>query len=288
MTSNAREGDFDSILEDDTLEDATQNLDDVLSQSGSMIEGVEDDEEEATDQSRIKVLITKGKDQGYLTYDQLTEVLPASIIESDEFENIVQMFDEMDITVYEQAPENDSLSDRSDEVSVESNIIGSMESVVGKTMDPVRMYMREMGTVPLLTREGEIVIAKRIEEGLRETMAILARYPGNVQRILGVYEQVVADEADLATVISGFLDPEDIIPDMSLVAEAKSSGNYEASEHEEKKGLDLDLTHSRFGSIKKNFVRFEKSLAKSGMEAKTRKIQDEVAEVLVLSNWYRR
>jgi RNA polymerase primary sigma factor len=279
MTSNAREGDFDSILEDDTLEDATQNLDDVLSQSGSMIEGAEDDEEEATDQSRIKVLITKGKEQGYLTYDQLTEVLPSSIIESDEFENIVQMFDEMDITVYEQAPENDSLSDRSDEVSVESNIIGSMESVVGKTMDPVRMYMREMGTVPLLTREGEIVIAKRIEEGLRETMAILARYPGNVQRILSVYERVVAEEADLATVISGFLDPEDIIPDMSLVAEAKSSGNYEASEHEEKKGLDLDLTHSRFGSIKKNLARFEKALVKNGMDAKTRKIQDEVAEV---------
>jgi RNA polymerase primary sigma factor len=279
MTSNAREGDFDSILEDDTLEDATQNLDDVLSQSGSMIEGAEDDEEEATDQSKIKVLITKGKEQGYLTYDQLTEVLPSSIIESDEFENIVQMFDEMDITVYEQAPENDSLSDRSDEVSVESNIIGSMESVVGKTMDPVRMYMREMGTVPLLTREGEIVIAKRIEEGLRETMAILARYPGNVQKILSVYERVVAEEADLATVISGFLDPEDIIPDMSLVAEAKSSGNYEASEHEEKKGLDLDLTHSRFGSIKKNLARFEKALVKNGMDAKTRKIQDEVAEV---------
>jgi RNA polymerase primary sigma factor len=279
MTSNAREGDFDSILEDDTLEDATQNLDDVLSQSGSMIEGAEDDEGEATDQSRIKVLITKGKEQGYLTYDQLTEVLPSSIIESDEFENIVQMFDEMDITVYEQAPENDSLSDRSDEASVESNIIGSMESVVGKTMDPVRMYMREMGTVPLLTREGEIVIAKRIEEGLRETMAILARYPGNVQRILSVYERVVAEEADLATVISGFLDPEDIIPDMSLVAEAKSSGNYEASEHEEKKGLDLDLTHSRFGSIKKNLARFEKALVKNGMDAKTRKIQDEVAEV---------
>jgi RNA polymerase primary sigma factor len=279
MTSNAREGDFDSILEDDTLEDATQNLDDVLSQSGSMIEGAEDDEEEATDQSKIKVLITKGKEQGYLTYDQLTEVLPSSIIESDEFENIVQMFDEMDITVYEQAPENDSLSDRSDEVSVESNIIGSMDSVVGKTMDPVRMYMREMGTVPLLTREGEIVIAKRIEEGLRETMAILARYPGNVQRILGVYERVVAEEADLATVISGFLDPEDIIPDMSLVAEAKSSGNYEASEHEEKKGLDLDLTHSRFGSIKKNLARFEKALVKNGMDAKTRKILDEVAEV---------
>ena len=200
MTSNAREGDFDSILEDDTLEDATQNFDDVLSQSRSMIEGSEsesEDDEEATDQSKIKVLITKGKDQGYLTYDQLTEVLPASIIESDEFENIVQMFDEMDITVYEQAPENDSLSDRTgEEVNTDSNIIGSMESVVGKTMDPVRMYMREMGTVPLLTREGEIVIAKRIEEGLRETMAILARYPGNVARILAVYDQVIADEAD--------------------------------------------------------------------------------------------
>ena len=101
MTSNTREGDFDSILEDDTLEDATQNFDDVLSQSRSIIEGVEsEDDEEVTDPSKIKVLIAKGKDQGYLTYDQLTEVLPASIIESDEFENIVQMFDEMDITVY--------------------------------------------------------------------------------------------------------------------------------------------------------------------------------------------
>ena len=143
MTSNTREGDFDSILEDDTLEDATQNFDDVLSQSRSIIEGVEsEDDEEVTDPSKIKVLIAKGKDQGYLTYDQLTEVLPASIIESDEFENIVQMFDEMDITVYEQAPENDSLSDRNgDEGNADSNIIGSMESVVGKTMDPVRLYM---------------------------------------------------------------------------------------------------------------------------------------------------
>ena len=132
MTSNAREGDFDSILEDDTLEDATQNFDDVLSQSRSMIEGSEsEDDDEATDPSKIKVLITKGKDQGYLTYDQLTEVLPASIIESDEFENIVQMFDEMDITVYEQAPENDSLSDRSgEEVNTDSNIIGDRKSVV--------------------------------------------------------------------------------------------------------------------------------------------------------------
>ena len=195
MTSNTREGDFDSILEDDTLEDATQNFDDVLSQSRSIIEGVEsEDDEEVTDPSKIKVLIAKGKDQGYLTYDQLTEVLPASIIESDEFENIVKMFDEMDITVYEQAPENDSLSDRNgDEGNADSNIIGSMESVVGKTMDPVRMYMREMGTVPLLTREGEIVIAKRIEEGLRETMAILARYTGNVGKILAVYDQAVAE-----------------------------------------------------------------------------------------------
>jgi RNA polymerase primary sigma factor len=275
MTTNAREGDFDSILEDDTLEDDTQNLDDVLSQSGSM-----SDDEDATDQSKIKVLITKGKDQGYLTYDQLTEVLPASVIESDEFENIVQMFDEMDITVYEQAPENDSLSDRSGEdMNVDSNIIGSMESVVGKTMDPVRMYMREMGTVPLLTREGEIVIAKRIEEGLRETMAILARYPGNVAKILAVYDQVVADEGDLATVISGFLDPEDIIPDMSLVAEAKSSGNYDSSEHEEKKGLDLELTHARFAAIHKGQAKYEKVLAKHGHGEKSRAVLDEVGDV---------
>ncbi|MCA9015582.1 MAG: RNA polymerase sigma factor RpoD [Planctomycetaceae bacterium] len=154
---------------------------------------------------------------------------------------------------------------------------------MGKTMDPVRMYMREMGTVPLLTREGEIVIAKRIEEGLRETMSILARYPGNVEQVLAAYEQIVEEEGDLGLILSGFLDPEDVIPDMSQVAEAKSSGSYEASEHEEKKGLDLALTHQRFKALKKAQAKYEKAFEKSGREDKaTIKSLDQLGEAFSL------
>ncbi|MCB1646269.1 MAG: RNA polymerase sigma factor RpoD [Pseudomonadales bacterium] len=194
------------------------------------------------------------------------------------------MFEEMSITVYEQTPDPESLGDaNTEDSSVDSGVIGGIESVVGKTMDPVRMYMREMGTVPLLTREGEIVIAKRIEEGLRETMSILARYPGNVEQVLAAYEQIVEEEGDLGLILSGFLDPEDVIPDMSQVAEAKSSGSYEASEHEEKKGLDLALTHQRFKALKKAQAKYEKAFEKSGREDKaTIKSLDQLGEAFSL------
>ncbi len=278
MTSNAREGDFDSILEDDSLDEG-QNLDlEALSESEALIDA--DDDEESGDQSRLKVLIDKGKEQGFLTYDQLTETLPESITESDEFENIVQMFEEMGLTVYDHAPERSDLKDDDDDSNVDPALV-AIDSVVGKTMDPVRMYMREMGTVPLLTREGEIVIAKRIEEGIRETMAIMSRYPGVVEIVLREYDRVVQDEGDLASILSGFLDPEDVIPDMSEVAEAKSSGNYDASEVEEpNKGLDEALVHHRLGLIHKHHKKLLTLIGKQGRAHKsTQKAFDDLAEV---------
>ncbi|MBV1878609.1 MAG: RNA polymerase sigma factor RpoD [Pseudomonadales bacterium] len=249
MTST-REGDFDSILETESLqEEAVHDIEafEVLSENSSILE---DSTDEGGEESQIKCLIDKGKDQGYLTYEQLTEALPKNITESDEFENVVQMFEEMGIRVYDQAPEPRDLKDQQiEEVSPDSVALVSAESVVGKTIDPVRMYMREMGTVPLLTREGEIAIAKRIEDGLSETMAILSRYPGVLEQIISRYQKIVTDETDLATLMSGFLDVEDEIPDMSEVAKAKSSGNYKKDEHEEKKGLDEAEAHARFQSI---------------------------------------
>ena len=285
MTSNVREGDFESILDDDTLEDASQNLDDVISDSDSLTQagqqGVEGEEgEETAEQSRIKVLIDKGKEQGFLTYDQLLEVLPDNIIQSDEFESVVHMFCEMNINVYEHATENNSLTEMtSEEPNPDSATIGTAESMVGRTIDPVRMYMREMGTVPLLTREGEIVIAKRIEEGIRESMAIMARYPDIAAGVVRTYDTIVEEEGDLGVLITGFLDPEDSIPDMSKVAEAKSSGNYQADENEEKKGLDEELVHSRFRAIKSAQKKLAKLLeTQSRSDSKTVKALDDLGE----------
>jgi len=178
---STREGDFDSILEDESLDDTNENLEalEALSENAEFL----DQDAEEGEESKLKVLIDRGKEQGYLTYDQLTETLPKKITESDEFENIVQMFEEMGVGVFDQAPSPADLKDQTGEEPISDNpVLATAESVVGKTIDPVRMYMREMGTVPLLTREGEIVIAKRIEDGIRETMAILSRYPGIVEK----------------------------------------------------------------------------------------------------------
>ncbi len=291
MTNNSTEGDFDSILNDDSLESATDDLDalDVLSnrESPDKVRSEADDdgeESEESEESKLKMLIAKGKDQGYLTYEQLTEALPERIEASDDFENVVQVFEEMGISIYEVAPENLQLKEGSDEQSnADAATIAAMDSVVGKTIDPVRMYMREMGTVPLLTRAGEIVIAKRIEEGIRETMGNMARYPGTVERVLDQYDKIEAEEGDVRVIISGFLDPEDIIPDMSKVAEAKSSGNYQEDESEEKKGPDLQLTLSRFKDIRKYYIAVQKSVEKAGRDsAKTIKALDQLGEAFGL------
>ncbi|MBD3649594.1 MAG: hypothetical protein HUJ31_19550, partial [Pseudomonadales bacterium] len=272
MTSHSREGDFNSILDEESLENAAEDLSSmqVLSDSDSIIDDDDDDDDlepDSSEESRIKFLIRKGKEQGYLTHDQVTDALPEDITEADDVESIIQMFEEMGITVYEETPEREEGFDSDDgeeEIIVDAAALAAMDSVVGKTMDPVRMYMREMGTVPLLTREGEIEIAKRIEEGIRDTMAIMAHYPGIVEKILAEYDEIIAEDGDLGVIISGLLDPEDKIPDMSDVAEAKSSGNYEADDSEETKGPDPELAHQRFREIRKRYDKARKVIAKHG------------------------
>jgi len=141
-------------------------------------------------QSLLKQLIAKGKEQGYLTYAEVNDHLPQEIVDPEQVEDIINMINDMGIAVHEVAPETDSLvlSDASatDDTAAEeaAAALASIENEFGRTTDPVRMYMREMGTVELLTREGEIVIAKRIEEGLRELMQAMAYFPGAVAPVL--------------------------------------------------------------------------------------------------------
>ncbi len=277
--ANAHEGDFDTVLGDDNLEDATDELDALEELAGSEAMAGDDDDEAEAGESKLKLLIDKGKEQGYLTYDQLKEALPESIEETDEFESIVLMFEEMGVSIHEAPPDPDSLKTNREE-TLEGQVapIGEMENLVGRTMDPVRMYMREMGTVPLLTREDEIEIARRIEGGIRETMAILVAYPGTVAYVRAAYEVEISEGGDISAIISGFLDPEDRVPDMSRVAAAKSSGNYKAGDGDNTGKLDHKLGHARFKVLGNAHKAYEKAMSKHGRaDKKTLKAQEKLA-----------
>ena len=148
-------------------------------------------------ESQIKLLIAKGKEQGYLTYREVNDHLPDEIVDPEQIEDIINTINDMGITVHETAPDADALllSDSSvDEDAAEeaAATLASVDSEFGRTTDPVRMYMREMGTVELLTREGEIKIAKRIEDGLNQVYRALANYTGSIDLLLEEYRNVGA------------------------------------------------------------------------------------------------
>ncbi len=160
--------------------------------------------------SQLKDLIAKGKEQGFLTYAEVNDHLPEEIVDPEQVEDIINMINDMGIPVHEVAPDTESLvlSDASatDDNAAEeaAAALASIESELGRTTDPVRMYMREMGSVELLTREGEIVIAKRIEEGLKQVIIALATNPRSVRQVLNTYEQLVLGEGRLTDLINGF------------------------------------------------------------------------------------
>jgi len=164
-------------------------------------------------ESQIKALITKGKEQGYLTYAEVNDHLPDGIVESDQIESIVTMINDMGIAVHETAPDADTLmltrASVTDEAAAEeaAAALATVDGEFGRTTDPVRMYMREMGTVELLTREGEIVIAKRIEDGQRQMVAALAQFPAAISALLDEYDRIIRDEGRLTDVVVSFIDP---------------------------------------------------------------------------------
>ena len=147
-------------------------------------------------QSQLKLLIAKGKEQGYLTYSEVNDHLPSDIVDPEQIEDIVNMINDMGITVYEKAPDAESLllsdsavSNDEDAADEAAAALATVDAEFGRTTDPVRMYMREMGTVELLTREGEIRIAKRIEEGLDQVRSALVQFPPTCQLIFDTYDQ---------------------------------------------------------------------------------------------------
>ena len=230
-------------------------------------------------QSSLKALIAKGKEQTYLTYAEVNDHLPESISDPDQVEDIIQMINDMGIKVFETAPDADALllneeSDTgADEVAAAeaAAALAAVENEAGRTTDPVRMYMREMGTVELLTREGEIVIAKRIEEGLRELMKAMAYFPGTVEHVLNEYALVESEERRLNEIITGYLDNTDEIipPAPQVVREATPNAEAEAGDdsdddEEANVGPDPEEAKIRFTDLLKQYQRTSSTVGKRG------------------------
>jgi RNA polymerase primary sigma factor len=253
-------------------------------------------------QSQLKLLIARGKEQGYLTYSQVNDHLPSEIVDPEQIEDIVNTINDMGIPVYEKAPDTESLlqnepSAPADEEAIEeaAAALAALDAELGRTTDPVRMYMREMGTVELLTREGEIRIAKRIEEGLDAVRRALAMYPATYDFIAKAYEPVKVGQGRLVDVIVGFIDPNapDVIAQpqnptkMELVeADEKADDNEEEREEgadgEEEvvdTGPDPEEAAARFASIAKNYVHALASIEKFGAkDPKTLKLRAKLAD----------
>lgn len=256
-----------------------------------------------TPQSRLKELIATGKEQGYLTYAEVNDHLPEDIADPDQVEDIISMFNDMGINVVEEAPDADTLmmSDNAqDESDAEEAVaaLAAVETDIGRTTDPVRMYMREMGTVELLTREGEIEIAKRIEEGTREVMAALSYLPGAVDSILEVYDDTQTEEGGrLVDLFSGFIDPDEGVPGVAEVEEeepvavetADTEIDGEGDDEEEDddtsdsaadSGPDPELARVRFEQIREVHASVNALIDKHGRgHAKVKEEQLRLAEL---------
>jgi RNA polymerase primary sigma factor len=250
-------------------------------------------------QSQLKLLIARGKEQGYLTYAQVNDHLPPEIVDPEQIEGIVNTINDMGIPVYEKAPDTESLlatepgSPADDEALEEAAAaLAALDAELGRTTDPVRMYMREMGTVELLTREGEIRIAKRIEEGLDAVRRALAKYPATYEHLLRVYELVKSGQARLIDMVVGFIDPNapDVIaqpqnPTKPLELEAdtdeKEEDAEEADESEEEAidtGPDPEEVARRMGSLAKLHQQALGAIDKHGVEdSRTQKLRKRLA-----------
>ena len=249
-------------------------------------------------QSGIKDLIAKGREQGYLTYAEVNDHLPEDIADPEQVEDIIQMINDMGITVFETAPDAEQLlmmagDNTPDETAAAeaAAALASVESEQHRTTDPVRMYMREMGSVELLTREGEIEIAKRIEEGTRELMSAVSDWPGTVAAVMVEWDKVVAGDKKLTDIISGYLNPMEHVPSAlaqqqaaeALEAEKIANGeeiDEKEEEEEHEGGLNPEIATQRFEEIRTQMIKADKAVARYGrMESAGIKNMEELAEL---------
>ena len=229
-------------------------------------------------ESQLKLLIARGKEQGYLTYAEVNDHLPSDIVDPDQIEDIISMINDMGISVHEVAPDADSMKISGDAVSTDDDAaeeaaaaLASVDSEFGRTTDPVRMYMREMGAVELLTREGEIKIAKRIEDGMNQMRAALASHPETIASLLAEFAMVEAEEKRLSDVIVGFIDPNESDAPVTPAA-AKTD-----SDDDDEEGLDIEEVRERMKALEKLHKRTLTTIGKHGKDSKQAvKLQEEL------------
>ncbi|RDE95326.1 RNA polymerase sigma factor RpoD [Aggregatibacter aphrophilus] len=254
-------------------------------------------------QSQLKLLIAQGKEQGYLTYAEVNDSLPEELVDADQIEDIIQMINDMGIQVLETAPDaddlmlNETITDE-DVVEEATQVLSSVEAELGRTTDPVRMYMREMGSVELLTREGEIDIAKRIEEGINEVQSAVAAYPEAITYLIEQYESVENGGVRLADLITGFVDPnvlsesdnthldENFDSDEENEEDVGENGLDDESEDEEDgeenssddgdsdNSIDPEVAREKFTALKEQHQKTLASIEKHGRTSK--KTKDEI------------
>ena len=238
---------------------------------------------QSAQQSQLKLLIAKGKEQGYLTYAEVNDHLPNDIVDPEQIEDIVAMINDMGIAVHETAPDADNvlMADANtaevDEDAAEeaAAALVNIDSEFGRTTDPVRMYMREMGAVELLTRDGEIEIAKRIEDGLNQMLSSLASYPATIAEMLRQYDLIEAGEAKLSDILSGFIDPNapDNIPTPEEVIAANDQNNTDDNDDDDEEetvdtGPDPEEARERMDKIRKLHKKYAAAVTKYGAHDK--------------------
>ncbi|MBI3171463.1 MAG: sigma-70 family RNA polymerase sigma factor, partial [Hydrocarboniphaga effusa] len=250
-------------------------------------------------QSQIKILIARGKEKGYLTYSEITDHLP-EIVDSEQLDDVISMINSMGITVHDEAPDEEALllpepaaatpDEDEDEIEEAAAQLAALDDQFGRTTDPVRMYMREMGSVELLDREGEIRIAKRIEEGLNEACYAMAMYPETTAILLEAYDAAKAGKRRLADIVVGFFDPnapppaENEMPQELKAAPLKDDKDNGDGDEEEAvdTGPDPVECAKNFNQMQKLFDRAWDALEKEGsQDPKTQKKREALAEHLM-------
>lgn len=255
-------------------------------------------------QSQLELLITQGREQGYLTISEVHDHLPEELVDAEQIEDIIQMINDMGIQVLEVAPDADDLllaENIADEDVVEeaTKVLSTVESELGRTTDPVRMYMREMGTVELLTREGEIDIAKRIEEGINEVQCAIAEYPEVLTGLLECYAQVEGGEMRLSDLVTAFVDP-NILEEAPLEEldaelndeesdtvtvvddENEDEESDSSSDNSDDSSIDPELAREKFEALRNQHEKVLLAIQKHGRTSKKSKEQIEI-----LSNIFR-
>ena len=227
--------------------------------------------------SGLRELIEKGREQGYITFADINDYLPDEVSDPDQLDEVIQIINDLGLQVLEEAPEEGSNFSPANQDTPETpteNEMGTIESEVGRTTDPVRLYMREMGSVDLLTREGEIAIAKRIEEGARDLLHACAFYPGIIEDVLLEYELIKREDKRITDLVVGFMDEEEDLP--SSTPEVST----EADDEEEDVGINMEELAKRFSSVKRQYNKSQKTIASSGRDNdKAQKDLDKLGEL---------